>query len=295
MACDLELLTEQARCLQCDLTPAMASAVEIVLLCAIRDGTPLTCDPQVLANEARCLLSCIPYGMLSAVKIALLCDIANGGGGSSSPAPSFPSGATHYWTMNEASGVRFDSIGTAHLAETVATGSAAGINGNAASFTWNTVNYGVLDGNVDIEIPSECSFSLFFRFAAVDSNQDYVLVGFTTDGAFGVLIRCSSDDIVFYHGSTALIQSFTPDTNVHHLCVTAIGTIATIYLDGVAVAIDPAATNDFSDWTAFTCYASNSGSTSGTVGLIDEMAVFPRALTPAEVLTIWNSGAGLFL
>lgn len=77
MACDPNTLLEQAKCFQCNLTPGMFAAVEIVLLCALRDGTPLSCDPQTLITEASCILGCIPPGMMSAVKIALLCEIVN--------------------------------------------------------------------------------------------------------------------------------------------------------------------------------------------------------------------------
>lgn len=66
----------QAKCYDCMYQPGMAAAVEIVLLCAIRDGTAISCDPQALIAQANCIMRCIPIGMLPAVKIALLCQIA---------------------------------------------------------------------------------------------------------------------------------------------------------------------------------------------------------------------------
>jgi len=76
MACDTNTLLEQAKCFQCVMTGDLFPAVEIVLLCAIRDGTALTCDPQALVTQASCIRGCIPPGMMSAVKLALLCEIA---------------------------------------------------------------------------------------------------------------------------------------------------------------------------------------------------------------------------
>lgn len=76
MACDPNTLLAQAKCYDCMYLPGQAAAVEIVLLCAIRDGTAITCDPQALITQANCILTCIPIGMLPAVKIALLCQIA---------------------------------------------------------------------------------------------------------------------------------------------------------------------------------------------------------------------------
>lgn len=76
MACDPNTLLEQAKCFQCVITGDLYQAVEIVLLCAWRDGTPLSCDPQTLVAQASCIRSCIPQGMMSAVKTAIICDIA---------------------------------------------------------------------------------------------------------------------------------------------------------------------------------------------------------------------------
>ena len=77
MPCDPNTLLDQAKCFQCNLTGDLFPAVEIVLLCAIRDGTPLACDPQTLVAQASCIRSCIPLGMMSAVKLSILCQILN--------------------------------------------------------------------------------------------------------------------------------------------------------------------------------------------------------------------------
>jgi len=76
MACDVAAIIEQAKCFQCFMTGDLFPAVEIVLLCAIRDGTVTTCDPQELVAQASCIRGCIPPGMMGAVKLSLLCDIA---------------------------------------------------------------------------------------------------------------------------------------------------------------------------------------------------------------------------
>lgn len=77
MACDPNTLLEQAKCYQCLMTGDLFPAVEIVLLCAWRDGTILSCDPQTLVSLASCIRGCIPPGMMGAVKLAILCDIAD--------------------------------------------------------------------------------------------------------------------------------------------------------------------------------------------------------------------------
>ena len=77
MPCDTALLLAQSSCYQCNYSGLMFDAVEIVLLCAIRDGETISCDPQALITQASCILGCIPAGMMGAVKLAILCDIVN--------------------------------------------------------------------------------------------------------------------------------------------------------------------------------------------------------------------------
>lgn len=84
MACDPQTLLTNAECFQCYGYGSMLDAMEVVLLCAIRDGnTSMACDPQSLLSEANCLiceLGPIP-GAFQAVRISLLCQIAAAGGG----------------------------------------------------------------------------------------------------------------------------------------------------------------------------------------------------------------------
>ena len=77
MACDPNTLIAAAKCFECNISGLMYDAVEIVLLCAIRDGTASSCDPQTLVTQASCIIGCIPPGMMPAVKLSLLCEIAN--------------------------------------------------------------------------------------------------------------------------------------------------------------------------------------------------------------------------
>ena len=77
MACDAQALLAAAKCFECKYQGLMYDAVEVVLLCAIRDGESPDCDPDALLAEASCLLCTIPPGAFPAVKLSLLCDIAN--------------------------------------------------------------------------------------------------------------------------------------------------------------------------------------------------------------------------
>jgi hypothetical protein len=76
MACDPQILLADANCYDCMITGRMRDAVEIVLLCAIRDRTVIPITPQALIDQANCIFTCIPPGAMSAVKISLLCQIS---------------------------------------------------------------------------------------------------------------------------------------------------------------------------------------------------------------------------
>ena len=214
------------------------------------------------------------------------------------PGPAgFPSGATHYWTLDEASGTRNDSVGTTHLSETTAVGAAAGKDNNGANYTWNTTDFGVLDGTADIAVPSAYSLCGWFKFSAVDANQTLSISAITTPGAITIsLVYTADGDLIsFAHNEEeTLSHSIIPDTSWHFICATATGATAIIYLDGASVESNPAATLDFDDWNSLRISAANSSAMSGTVGLVDEIVFFPLALTPQNVTDIWNGGTGLF-
>lgn len=82
MACDPAALLADAQCWFSCSSAGLNDAMEVMLLCALRDGdTTMACDPQSLMTEAHCLSSCIPQGMMGAVKLGLLCQIVQAGGG----------------------------------------------------------------------------------------------------------------------------------------------------------------------------------------------------------------------
>lgn len=83
MSCDANTLVSSATAsafLQ-QIPGYMLEAVEVLLLCAIRDGTPLSCDPNTLMQQANCLMQCIPIGMMPAVKLSILCTMVSQGVG----------------------------------------------------------------------------------------------------------------------------------------------------------------------------------------------------------------------
>lgn len=157
MACDTTTLLEQAKCYQCLLTGDLFPAVEIVLLCAWRDGDTISCDPQALVAQASCIRSCIPLGMMPAVKTALLCDILCVGPTAPSNVAAAAAGALVLdvtWTDNSSNetgfGVRWRNLTTG--------GAFVDSTSRPADSTTATVNatVGAVDGNL-IEVQVRAS------------------------------------------------------------------------------------------------------------------------------------------
>lgn len=234
-------------------------------------------------------LHCCGMGLQSHVFIAATVQPSAAGA-------SFPSGATHYWTLDEASGTRDDAVGTVDLDETTAVASGTGKDSNAAQFDWNGTSFGQLDDGVNITVPSEFSLCGWFKFSSVAANQVITVSAMTTGGfSVGFSANCTTDLLLFsLSEEDNLTIGFTPDTSFHLFCLTATGTTAKIYMDGTEVASDAGKTIDFDDWDSFRIVASNSGTTSGTVGLVDEVVFFPLVPTPTDISNMWNAGTGRF-
>jgi hypothetical protein len=89
--------------------------------------------------------------------------------------------------------------------------------------------------------------------------------------------------------SVTCSQSIT-DTNYHHLAVTKSGSTVVFYIDGVAY---PASSYDpgFTFVTAAAIGARGDNLDNSFLGTIDDLAIYSRALTVAEVQSIYNAGS----
>jgi hypothetical protein len=201
-----------------------------------------------------------------------------------------------YWPLDEASGTRFDSVGTNHLSDTGGVGSTIGKQGNAATgFGASTFLSSTSDNT---QIAGDWTIALWFRTGAnVSTNQALI----SRWGAASL----DQEYIVYVHGSSFRFLVNAPST---------------VYIDR------PVAPNTtylgfaWHDATAGKIYVQlNDGvDTSDTVGVIktsagntfrvgqrgdtslpwlgnwiDEIGIWGRVLTPAERTQLYNGGAGI--
>src|ERR1051326_1909491 len=79
------------------------------------------------------------------------------------------------------------------------------------------------------------------------------------------------------------------DTNFHHLAVTKVGTTVVFYVDGLAYTAAPYNSGGFTFTTAAEIGSWGSPFSSTFYGTIDEVAVYSRALSAAEIQGIYNA------
>jgi alpha-tubulin suppressor-like RCC1 family protein len=88
-----------------------------------------------------------------------------------------------------------------------------------------------------------------------------------------------------------LSSSTVTDTNWHHIAVTKVGNSAIFYIDGLP-ASTPIPYNTSFSFSSSISIGSRGDALGGTFwGMVDEPAIYKRALSSSEILTLYNSGA----
>lgn len=150
--------------------------------------------------------------------------------------------------------------------------------------------------------PANITVSAWVKFSSVGAYAGIACVwpspGGNVNNAYnlngGVSGKCEG---VVCIGTTIKSATLTAAINSNtwrHLVMTHDQTTLTLYRDGngeiVSTSAEGARNSPASEFTL----GSIAGSTSRWSGQIDEVCIFNRAITPAEVLQLYNSGDGLF-
>jgi hypothetical protein len=244
----------------------------------------MACDPAVLIDQAKCINACIPQGMMPSVNTYLLCRIASA---------VFPSnGLIHYWKLEEAAGsARKDAIGISDLSEfNGIISSAIGKHANAASYP----GAGAYLNGTPFVLGPPWSISLWVNMSQFDRDVfelfDGSLVGpYLSVTLAGVLEAGNATD-------GTVVTAPLGSLNVWHLIVLTVlanGTYS-LSVDGsvFVVAVAPSPPNNSTQLQLGTAQSIGRGS---LIGLIDEVAIFSRAISQVDVAIIWNGGNGTFL
>jgi len=217
-----------------------------------------------------------------------------------------------YWNFNETSGTRYDSVNNYQIVETNGTvGSFAGVGGgNAANITngdntWLTLPAGICDIGSNAK-----TFSMWFYLTQTGigyqwigpmngTGNDYreANIMYIESGSFLNCIFTTSDgtwtNYISYTGNSA------PTANVwHHAVAVFTGSKCILYYDGSQVNSSNYSGPITSSGASYTLGeydpynpASNIGGTSFNGG-VDELGIWNRALSQAEVTRLYNTGRG---
>lgn len=206
-------------------------------------------------------------------------------------------GLVAYWTMNEASGTRADSVGSNDLANVRAydAGGVPGVVGNAALFEWytNEATLSAADAPA-LRFASNAPWTFAFWWKRGEQSSAALITKFADSGnttpEFSLLMQPEANRLlVLFGGNTvACIQCIQRDSNWH---------LITLRFDGadtLSVSVDAGTPRA---WTLASVAAPGSGAFQlnplvlGSASL-DEMGKWDRALTDDEVAALYNSGAG---
>jgi hypothetical protein len=214
--------------------------------------------------------------------------------------------------MEEASGTRADSHGTNDLTDNNTVGSATGKISNAADFEAANSEYlSIADASQTgldfttaftisawINLESEPAGANYFRIVSKGNtgaaeNKQYALLVGNSDT---LALQVSEDGTAF----TLVDTAFAPSLSAwYHIVVTWDGgqNKATFYVNGVQQGADkaPGVTDIPNGNRAFHIGASDDAGTPSQFfdGLIDEVAIYSRALHYGEILDLYNAGAGI--
>lgn len=197
---------------------------------------------------------------------------------------------TSYWRLNETSGVSAAdeqglNNGTYFNSPTLGDPALAGA-GTAVHFGGGATQEELVLPNA--QVSTTCSIEFWFKWTSGvtlmrDATQSLGwIIGFDNAGTFTV--RVGGSTTVATSKTTASLQ----DGNAHHLVVSKSGADLTIYLDGVSIGTSAAASNTVStgSW-----HIARNGLTPGqfTDCVIDEIAIYPTALTAGQVTAHFNA------
>ena len=198
------------------------------------------------------------------------------------------SGLLAYWNLNTNSWLdSTDAYPLIYSGTQVST--ATGKIGNSASF--NGSNYLYID---EFNITTNCSFSFWFK-SSVTSGVDLGVgvvdvAGESYVGGFRIL---SINGVIYFQApSEAVANSIDSycDGTFHHVVGTADGSTIRIYIDG---SFKQANNTDLGEVSLIDMAIGSVGDALAQSGTqIDEVGVWNRALSQAEITSLYNAGAG---
>lgn len=205
-------------------------------------------------------------------------------------------GLRGYWTFN---GTAADSSGNGRNLSTFGSASfGSGLFGQALVLPGNNSSYAQQAANdTAFDLGSgDFTIQLWVKFTSASREQTLIEKFTGSSGPGWTLTTPGGNSLQFYAGVTTLTASAALTTGVWHtVVVRRSGTAFTMYYDGSLVASNSSASAISASANPILIGKRNSGdgrdfSLNGT---LDEVAVWNRALSAAEIGEVWNGGSGV--
>ena len=211
-----------------------------------------------------------------------------------SASASFPSGATHYWTFNEAAlSTRVDTPGTADFTVVSTVGSVSGKNNNAAQFSAAASVGEEIATSESLTKPTDFTVAAWMRLDSGGAASG--ALSFILDGTADAFVRLNFQEdgtasVFFSEEGTIGTTGLTLDAWHLFVARNAGGSGASaFFVDGASVGTG---TFTAAGWSTLKALCVGTGT--GIVGQMDEPCIFDRVLSDTEISNMWNGGTGRF-
>jgi len=196
---------------------------------------------------------------------------------------------TAYWRFGEASGLSAaDATGNGHTmtlpASHLTYGVAGAVNDGTTGFA--------LDGSqaqatfTAFAIGTTCTIEFWIRPDSTTSPSPYALLIGNGGGGVGLYYDKSTQKMLLYTGANERNGTVLTDGALYHVVISINAGNGTWYINGVA-------DGTFSSWPGNnfgSAFNGNAGGATIKASLIDEIALYPTALSAAQVLAHYNAG-----
>lgn len=214
-----------------------------------------------------------------------------------------------YWKLDESSGDAADAHGSNTLTNNNTVAFAPGKLNNGADFeATQSESLSVADASqTGLDFSTALTFSLWFKLESqpgVQGNfitkstqpgQEGYFWGYRTSGTDNIRLFVGSDGAG--NGDVLQVDTSLSDATWYHLAVTWDGSTKTakFYIDGSQFGSDQVGTVTSSIFNASSPFVLGAFPDAGlyTDGIMDEVGVWSRALSAAEIAELYNSGTPL--
>jgi hypothetical protein len=215
--------------------------------------------------------------------------------GLSAPTSPLLTSLVSYWKLEEASGSRADSYGTNPLTPVNTPTNGVGIIGNACNFVGSSTQYLSHASNSDLQLGDRDWTIQFWASIGAAGNQTFLAKDATTR-EYHIDLAGGQLRMFWVNGGVPIVSSspvtgglwghvlawYDATANTLNLQINN-GTVASVSDGGF---VPPVGADEFR-------IGYDAAGGNPFTGLIDEVAIWKRLLTPAERASLYNGGAGL--